>query len=506
MKMLQDKNRLLRSICLIFLCFVVFIFSNGQWSIPVFVWIYPILFLCVINYHRKLKAYFIIFAMYMSGFIIQFSDVIGMGILICSLIAALTAAFKVSAYILYSNYKRSFAATFLFAAAMVIAEYIIYCIYPILGGLSDAYTQYQNLLLIQFTTVFGIYGVIFIINWTAAAVVWFWGRRHEFDKVSKSLYIYLSIIGCVFVYNIFMLYQDTQGEKVRIASITVPVSQLLEEDRDVSAVFYSDSFTEENLSRAKIKLSKVHEELFDKTNKEANAGSKVVFWSELNGAVLKEDEQTLLKQVSAIAKYQKIYIIASLLVKTPYKALKENKTVAFNTAGELVSEYCKYGRSIGELCLKGDGKLKSLDTEYGRLAPFICSDMAFTSKINQAGRNAVDILIIPASDWKEMSPIAIKTAVIRGVENGCCVVRHTNKGLSIAADNKGNVLSLTDYFTSDTKTMVSQIPVSKRFTIYPYIGNIFVYLCVGYILLFLVYKKLLIKNVLFMHRFNISGQ
>ena len=67
---------------------------------------------------------------------------------------------------------------------------------------------------------------------------------------------------------------------------------------------------------------------------------------------------------------------------------------------------------------KGDGILKSFDTEYGRIAPFICSDMAFLSKIQQAGRDNVDILIVPASDWKEMTLLAAKTAIVRGVENG----------------------------------------------------------------------------------------
>ena len=66
-----------------------------------------------------------------------------------------------------------------------------------------------------------------------------------------------------------------------------------------------------------------------------------------------------------MAKQEEIYLIVSLLVKTPYVDLKENKTVAFNPQGELISEYFKHGRSIGELCQKGDGILKSFDTEYG---------------------------------------------------------------------------------------------------------------------------------------------
>ena len=51
--------------------------------------------------------------------------------------------------------------TIIFAGIMVLIEYVIYLIYPILGGLSDAYTQYQNLYLLQIVTVTGIYGITF---------------------------------------------------------------------------------------------------------------------------------------------------------------------------------------------------------------------------------------------------------------------------------------------------------------------------------------------------------
>lgn len=54
---------------------------------------------------------------------------------------------------------------------MVSIEYIIYLIYPILGGLSDAYTQYQNLYLLQIVTVTGIYGITFLMYWTAVMVI-----------------------------------------------------------------------------------------------------------------------------------------------------------------------------------------------------------------------------------------------------------------------------------------------------------------------------------------------
>ena len=44
----------------------------------------------------------------------------------------------------------------------------------------------------------------------------------------------------------------------------------------------------------------------------------------------------LLQRASDMAKQEEIYLIISLLVKTPYVDLKENKTVAFNPQGEFI--------------------------------------------------------------------------------------------------------------------------------------------------------------------------
>lgn len=481
--MIKYRKNNSKLIIVTILSLVTYVLSNSEWSIPVFAWIYPVLFLWMIQSCSSAKGYFIIFGIYAIGFMIRFANVIGMDFWVCALIAVLIATLNSLPYLFWKKSKMNFKATITFAAGMVIADYVIYRIYPILGGLSDAYTQYENSLLLQIVTVTGIYGISFIMYWTAAVVIWLWNKRNELHQVKKNVSIYCIVVGLVFVYGAVMFQSvGTSANSVRVAAVTVPVSLLLNEDEDVYNVFYTNSFTDENRINAKRKLSEVSDELFLKTIKEAQADAKVVFWSELNAAVLKEEEAKLLQRASQIANEQGIYLIVSLLVKTPYEELKENKTAAFNPQGEQILEYYKFGRSIGELCLKGDGKLKSFDTEYGRIAPFICSDMAFSSKIRQAGKNEVDILIVPASDWKEMTGIAIKTAVVRGVENGCNVVRHTNNGKSVVSDVSGNILAQADYFQSDTKTLAAQVLMGGRFTVYSHIGDVFVYLCGLYLL------------------------
>jgi apolipoprotein N-acyltransferase len=470
-------------------CALCYIFANGQWGIPILTWIYPFLFLSLLRKSQSVRPVLIIFMIYNIGFFIQWTDVLNMGPWICLAIAITVSGIKTFPYIAYQKFRRSedcFAATILFPAAMVTAEYVIYLIHPILAGLSDVYTQYQNLTLINLSSLFGVYGIIFVMYWTSAVAIWL--REHrEGQKSKKAIIIYAIAMGFVFMYGIAMLNLPiTKSNTVRIASITVPVKELLENDDDVYKVFYSNSFSAENLATTKKKLSQVHDELFKKTIEEAKAGAKIIFWSELNGAVMQEDEARLITHAAEIAKQQNIYLVISLLTKTPYEKYKDNKVVAFNPQGEILSEFFKTVRSPGELCVEGTGKMQDFPSEFGRLTSFICSDMASSDLVNQAGRDNVDIIMVPASDWKEMSPIAIKTAIVRGIENGCSVVRQTNMGISIAADYSGRILSRSDYYTSESMNMVSEIPIRGRFTVYPYVGNILPWGCTVYVVLSLL--------------------
>ena len=57
--------------------FLVYVMSNGEWCVPIFAWIYPILFLCMVYLNHTRKVYLIISFIYAIGFVIQFGRAIG---------------------------------------------------------------------------------------------------------------------------------------------------------------------------------------------------------------------------------------------------------------------------------------------------------------------------------------------------------------------------------------------------------------------------------------------
>jgi len=113
------------------------------------------------------------------------------------------------------------------------------------------------------------------------------------------------------------------------------------------------------------------------------------------------------------------------------------------------------------------------------VAAAICFDMDFPDLIRRAGLQRADLILAPSSDWREIDPVHTRMALFRGIENGCSVVRQTNKGLSAAADWQGRVLARGDFFQARRHVMVAQVPTRGTSTIYSKVRDLFAYLCIG---------------------------
>jgi apolipoprotein N-acyltransferase len=115
----------------------------------------------------------------------------------------------------------------------------------------------------------------------------------------------------------------------------------------------------------------------------------------------------------------------------------ENKVHIIDPNGEIVLTHVKYGGNDFEGSLKGDGVLQTVDTPYGKLSAVICWDADFPTVIKQAGEQNVDLLFVPANDWREVKDIHAGMATFRAVENGMSIFRQTGEGVSVVVDAYG---------------------------------------------------------------------
>jgi apolipoprotein N-acyltransferase len=130
------------------------------------------------------------------------------------------------------------------------------------------------------------------------------------------------------------------------------------------------------------------------------------------------------------------------------------------------------------MSVKSDGRLRQLDTPYGRLAAAICYDTDFPRFMAQAGAHRPDVVLSPAGDWRAIDPRHTEIASYRAIEQGFNLFRQSNGGLSAPYDYQGRRLASMDEYQSADLTLLAQIPTRGTATIYSRLGDWFAWLCV----------------------------
>jgi apolipoprotein N-acyltransferase len=108
----------------------------------------------------------------------------------------------------------------------------------------------------------------------------------------------------------------------------------------------------------------------------------------------------------------------------------------------------------------------------------ICYDAEFPGFVRQAGKADADIMLVPAQDWAEITPIHGRMPLLGAIENGYSLIRNGYHGVSIAVDYHGNLLSQLDNFTTDERVMLADLPTEGTQTVYALVGDLFAWLCV----------------------------
>ncbi|RKD32456.1 nitrilase-related carbon-nitrogen hydrolase [Thermohalobacter berrensis] len=473
---------------------LLLIFFNGKWIISSVAWI---CWVFIVRYYRKEKGYkgvllpllFIIFSLFIShrGFvpiagILKYIVLVGLGV-------SIYIPFLIDRYLYHRVH--GFKATFILPLSGVSFKFLLLFFNPFGTWDYFAYTQINNQPLMQLVSVTGIWGISFLLYWFYSFVNWIWENEFNIKRVKNEVIIFISIFTIIILSGEMRISLfPPESKTVKVASISVSTEELIN-DNNIRNFFLGRKINLKNKKLIKEKFNDINNKLVRLTEREANTGAKIIFWHEGNGVIFKEDEERFIKKIGKIAQSNNSYIMASLLVFTPDKIKFENKVVLLDDDGNKAFTYLKSKPVPGEASQKGKGELKAVDTPYGKIGSTICFDMDFPSLIRQAGKKDIDIMLIPASDWKEIDPIHTQMSVFRAVENGFNLVRQTNRGLSLATDYQGNVISAMSFYSTEDKVLISHVPVKGVRTIYSKIGNLFPWICV---IMFILLTILALKS------------
>jgi apolipoprotein N-acyltransferase len=462
---------------------IFILFSNGKWNIPVATWL-TLVFALRFWRTQPLKRGFIIYTLVsIIPFYFAWQGVVpipGIGYFI---FVVILCVFNSSFFLidrLLAPRLKGFASTLVFPLAIVTMQYIMTIVSPYGSFGSLAYTQYGNLPLLQILSVTGLSGITFLLAWFASVVNWAWEKQFEWKQVWRGVVTYAGILAMIVIAGGASLIAPTSSDTIRMAAIpATEIFEMSQDTRDSAERFQSGNITETELESIRTEFNANIDDLLERSEREASAGARIIFWSEGAGYVLEQDETALIERGGMLASQEGIYLGMALATLKSGQTLVDNKIVLIEPSGEVAWQYFKARPVPGEPSVRGDGEILTLDTPYGKIAAAICFDMDFPNLIRQAGEAGVDVMFNPANDWEEVAPLRMRMATFRAIENGFSLVRPTSHGFSVATDYQARVLGLTNYFTSEDPVMVAYIPTKGVTTIYSRIGDLFAWLCIA---------------------------
>jgi apolipoprotein N-acyltransferase len=457
------------------------LFSNGRFALAPLAWVAPLFLVRYLRLSRS--AWGAIGWLYLACSAVWAFQFYKMAPLPAPLYVILSAAYGLVVALpfaidrLLARRLSGFAATFILPMAWVFTEYALIHLSPYGSWGSIAYSQSGFDTLLQTLSLTGMLGITFLIGWFAALANWMWETIPLRRSVRGGVTIAAAVFGAVLLFGSARLRVLSDAPTVRIASLSHSDLQLFSNPDMQRRAMANERLTAAEMVVVRANSLHIFEDLLARTASESQAGARIVFWGEASAIIMREDEKAFLTLAQGVARTHAIYLGLGVGIwhQGESKPL-ENKIVLIDPSGSVAWQFLK-ARPVppGEssISMVDDGRIRTLDTPYGRLAAAICFDMDFPQLIRQAGSKGADILLVPSNDWRDIDPWHTQMAVFRSIEEGVCLVRHASGGLSMATDAKGRVLARLDHYTSSQRAMVSVVPTHGTRTLYSRTGDAF---------------------------------
>ncbi|MBQ7378039.1 MAG: apolipoprotein N-acyltransferase [Clostridia bacterium] len=245
----------------------------------------------------------------------------------------------------------------------------------------------------------------------------------------------------------------------------------------------------------------------DLTRKAADAGAELVVWPETAFPNNLNEDEDLQEFVSELARDCKVSLMVGALYTDEETGDGYNVLYFVTDDGVILEDtYAKrhlvpFGEYVPmqeliEIILPPLAELSALgndleagtdtalfDTEWGKLGSLICFDSIYEMLTVDSVRDGAELMILSSNDSWFYDSAAIyqheAQAKLRAIEVGRYMVRSGNTGISSIVTDKGEHLAWIDplergYAVADVETHTYR-------TLYSIIGNLFVYLCIGFV-------------------------
>jgi apolipoprotein N-acyltransferase len=462
----------------------IHLFGFGRWMTPFAAWLMPVFVLHFAHGMPPIAGVLWIWLALGLALAISLRGIVpipGVAYLALPVLWGLLAALPFLVDRLAAPLVPGFRATLVFPAAWTAIEFLQSRANPYGTWGATGYTQHSVLPLMQLASVTGVWGIGFLITWFAAVVNWGSDQQFVWSSIQHGVLIFASVASAVLLFGGLRIAFAPERQTVRIAGVGWPRG-IIEPAEFMRAV--EPDFTDAEREKLRPAFARIQDSFLSRSEREARAGSKIIVWPEANLIVFAEDEAAFMARARAFVREHRVHLVMGMAtLRRRERYTFRNHSVLLTPAGETAYDYTKITAVPGfekKYSLPGDKPIPFADTEYGRIASPVCYDMDFDGLIRQVGRGNADLMLVPASDWKEIIPLHQPMAEFRAVENGAALFRITRWGASGAVDPYGRRLAWMDDFSSEDNVMVAQVPTKAGIrTLYARFGDAFAWACVA---------------------------
>ncbi len=463
---------LFRRCSLLMIGFVLMLLSDMRGSAGIFAWLLPIPFLIYVSLYHGVRNHLWLLLSLLAGAILTLvksaSDPFFVSIGF-SIMSGIVIGVRYYLAFLIWGYIRRWAGDLIsiiaFPALIVCLEYVqaFYSPFGDWGALAN--TQLYNLPLLQTASLFGFLGISAIMAWAAvlfASII----LRGSIVMKGMQLSIFVIVLTALFVYGDLRLNNVPEGKHIMAA-----------------AIMANNKFTGTVPNPDDPQVIQTTDTLIEKTRTAASRGASIAIWGEGSTVVSEKGEPQLLKRLSTLAKTHNIIIVAAYAVLPPDEGHPfKNKFTWILDNGEIAETYLKHHPVIGEGSQKGVDPLKTVQTEYGKMAGAICYDYDFPQMALTHARLGADLVVIPGMDWRGMLKRHTQMARIRAIEGGFSLIRSATEATSMGFDNYGQIRASMPDFGNNDRIMIASLPVGKINTLYSRVGNLLAYVAIAFLL------------------------
>jgi len=500
---MNEKSKTIQTIMWLGLATILSFLAGGDTPVELAVWLSPVFLLRFFRMSKPLKGFLMAIPCLTLASVLSSK---GMSLapmsvfIVTRLIASIIDLLPFLLDRLLSPRMRGGMKTLLLPGFVVIFDFLV----SLVSGLGTwgirAYGV-QDLVWLQLASVTGIWGITFLIYWTASVIDQAWENWNSIKKIRKLLISFVVILTVVYAYGALRLHKTGPGEHtVRVAGITpIPVQREIVRNT-IGLMLMKNSITETQARYVRSLMDHLFQDLLNRSIKMAKSGVEIVAWSEGAARIFAADENRYLQQACSAAKENGIYLGLAVIVledDAPVLFKKsqpffKNKLIFILPDGNIAWEHMKATLVPGledKITIAGDGILKTANVPVIPVGPVtgaICYELDFPQLIRQAGKSGSSLLLAPSNDWAGVKHMHAAMARMRAIENGLAVFRPTGQGISIAVDPYGRIVSQVDYFQGKSDSIAAVLPVKPVSTLYSSIGDLFAWLVlIGTLIVFI---------------------